>query len=231
MKWIIENGKWWIWFRLLPIFVFGGWDQMLDAEFCWITSFGATVFVEDKVDEELVMIGWKSVKRFFGKNADDFELMESWLLVRSFVDDINVWIFGDVVPGGINVTNGELGVPVALVCWGLNIYVFDAEKPPLLVGVDVLSTNWNCKVVGGDDLPVVGVTNRIDDGVDEVGECRMDDPRVLFGLSGCVSARIIKSIVIQFERWTNLRRDNFLTMDTELALLDMEIVGSNGLGC
>lgn len=176
-------------FCLLPIFVFGGWDQILDAEFCWITSFGATVFVEDKVDEELVMIGWKSVKRFFGKNGDGFELSESWLLVRSFDDDIRVWIFGDVVPGGINVTNGEVGVPAALVCWGLNIYVFDAEKPPLLVGVEVLSRNWNCKVVGGDDLPVVGVTKRIDDGVEDVGECRMDDPRVLLGLSGCVSAR------------------------------------------
>lgn len=52
-----------------------------------------------------------------------------------------------------------------------------------------LSRNWNCKVVGGEDLPVEGVTKRIDDGVEEVGECRIDDPRVLFGLSGCVSAR------------------------------------------
>lgn len=162
---------------------------MFGAEFCWITSLGATVFVEDKVDEELVMIGWKSVKRFFGKNDDCLELIESWLFVRSFVEEINVWIFGEVVPGGINVTNGEVGVPAEFDCWGLKIYAFDAEKPPLLVNVEVLSRNWSCKVVGGDDLPVVGVTKRIDDGVEDVGECRMDDPRVFVELSGCVSAR------------------------------------------
>ncbi len=66
----------------------------------------------------------------------------------------------------------------------------------MVVGVEDLSRNWNCKAVGGDDLPVLGVTKRIDDGVVDVGECLIDDPRVLFGLSGCVSARKIKIIFL-----------------------------------
>ncbi len=43
-------------------------------------------------------------------------------------------------------------------------------------------------------MPVFGPTKRIDDGVD-VGECLIDGPRVLFGLSGCVSAR---KIIVRF---------------------------------
>ncbi len=62
--------------------------------------------------------------------------------------------------------------------------------------MDDLSRNWNCKAVGGDDFPVVGVTKRIDDGVVEVGECLIDDPRLLFRLSGWVSARIKKATSI-----------------------------------
>ena len=76
------------------------------------------------------------------------------------------------------------------VCWELNMNVFDVENPPLVV--DDLSTNWNCKDVGGDDLPVVGVTRRMDDGVAVVVvvvvACLKDDPRVLVELSECVSA-------------------------------------------
>ncbi len=65
----------------------------------------------------------------------------------------------------------------------------DAEYPPFVVVVEDLSRNWNCKAVGGDDLPVVGVTKRIDDGVVDVDECLIDDPRFLVELSGWVSAR------------------------------------------
>lgn len=174
-------------FNFIRIFVFGCCDQIFDGEFCCITNLGAAEFVVD--EEEFVITGWKSVTRFFAKNDDCFAFWWSELFVKSFVDDINVWIFGDVVPGGINVTNEGDGEPVELVCCGLNIYVFDAENPPFVVGVDDLSTNWNCKAVGGDDLPVVGVTKRMDEGVVDVGECLIDDPRFLFGLSGCVSAK------------------------------------------
>ncbi len=109
----------------LRIFVFGCCDQIFDVEFCWITNFGVTEFDDDddEDDEELVINGWTSVKRFFDKNDDCLELWWSWLFDKSFVDDINVWIFGDVVPGGINVTNDDDDddVPVELFCWGLSI--------------------------------------------------------------------------------------------------------------
>ena len=79
-----------------------------------------------------------------------------------------------------------------LVCWELKMNVFDVGNPPLVA--DDLSTNWNCKDVGGDDLPVVGVTRRMDDGVAvavvvAVVACLKDDPRVRFELSECASAR------------------------------------------
>lgn len=94
----------------------------MDAEFCWITNFGGTQLeADDDDDDEFVIIGWTSVRRFLDKNGDRLELIESWLLVKSLVEDIKVWIFGDVVPGGINVTNGEGDVPVELLCWELNI--------------------------------------------------------------------------------------------------------------
>ncbi len=72
-------------------------------------------------DEALVINGWTSVKRFFDKNDDCLELVWSWLFDRSLAEDIKVWIFGDVVPGGINVTKGDDDVPVEFVCWGLRI--------------------------------------------------------------------------------------------------------------
>lgn len=62
--------------------------------------------------------------------------------------------------------------------------------------MDDLSRNWNCKAVGGDDLPVVGVTKRIDDGVVDVDGCLIDDPRVLLELSGWVSANKIRNRII-----------------------------------
>ncbi len=100
----------------------------------------------------------------------------------------------------------------------------------MVVGVEDLSKNWNCKAVGGDDLPVVGVTKRIDDGVVDVGECLIDEPRVLFGLSGCVSARKI-NIIFLIKMKNHLRSDNFFTIDTGLAILDIDIVGKSGFGC
>lgn len=98
-----------------------GWGvQIFDVEFCWITNFGVTeLFVV--IDEFVVINGGTNVTRFFDKNDDDdvvdvdvvgLELFCSWFVVKSFVDDINVWIFGDVVPGGISVTNGDEFVPV-----------------------------------------------------------------------------------------------------------------------
>ncbi len=80
--------------------------------------------------------GWTSVTRFFDKKTDWLEFVDEDLsevvVDISFVDDIvtlfNVWIFGDVVPGGINVTNdddeeefGSLFTVVVLLCWGFNI--------------------------------------------------------------------------------------------------------------
>ena len=59
---------------------------------------------------------------------------------RSPVEDIKVCIFGEVVPGGIKVTNDD-EVPVELLCDGLMMYVFDAEYPPFVFGVDDLSRN------------------------------------------------------------------------------------------
>ncbi len=105
---------------LLRIFAFGCCDQIFDVEFCWITNFGVTEFVTDD-DEEFVINGWTNVKRFFDKNADCLELFWSKLLDKSFVADINVWIFGDVVPGGINVTKDDDDVPVELFCWGFSM--------------------------------------------------------------------------------------------------------------
>jgi hypothetical protein len=108
----------------LRIFVVGCCDQIFDVEFCWITNFGVT----ELDDEAFVTNGWTSVKRLLDKNDECLEFFWSLLwFERSFVDDINVWIFGDVVPGGINVTNDdeeeeeEEDVPVELVCWGLSI--------------------------------------------------------------------------------------------------------------
>jgi hypothetical protein len=69
-------------------------------------------------------------------------------LVEEMVTLFNVWIFGDVVPGGISVTNGddevELGricgllTVVVLLCCGFSMYVFEVENPPF---VDDLSVN------------------------------------------------------------------------------------------
>lgn len=105
----------------LRIFVVDGCDQIFDVEFCWITNLGVTEFD----DEGFVTNGWTSVTRLLDTNGDCLEFFWSLLLFdRSLVDDIKVWIFGDVVPGGINVTNDdedEEDVPVEFVCWGLNI--------------------------------------------------------------------------------------------------------------
>lgn len=110
----------------LRIFVVGCCDQIFDAEFCWITNFGVTALVVDVADDddEFVIIGWTSVTRFLDKNEDCFILLWSLLVDKSLVDDIKVWILGDVVPGGINVSNDDDdvdAVPVELACWGLNI--------------------------------------------------------------------------------------------------------------
>ena len=124
--------------------------------------------------------------------------------VEAIVTVFNVWIFGDVVPGGINVTNDDVGVEfdgicclftvVVLLCWGFSIYVFDVEKPPLVVD---LSVNWKDKFVGEDDLPV-GVTRRIDDGVVvDVVVVEFDDDvclTLLVELSKCESARRMQKI-------------------------------------
>lgn len=93
---------------------------MFDVEFCWITNFGVTELLV--VIDGLVINGGTNVTRLFDRNGDDddvvvvavdLELFCSWFVVKSFVDDdINVWIFGDVVPGGISVTNGDEFVPV-----------------------------------------------------------------------------------------------------------------------
>lgn len=165
---------------------------------------------EDDVDEEFVINGCTSVTRFFDKNTDWLELVEEVLSVVdiSFVDDIvtlfNVWILGDVVPGGINVNNDDdvvfdgLFTVVVLLCWGFNIYVFDVENDPFVVD---LSVNWNGKFVGGEDLPV-GVTRRIDDGVVVVVvEFVADDVeclRLFVGLSRCESAREKKTKIVWF---------------------------------
>lgn len=74
---------------------------------------------------------------------------------------------GDVVFG----RRDCLFTVVALLCVGFKIYVFDVENPPFVVVaaeemVD-FSAIWNCKPVGGDDLPV-GVTRRMEDGVEPV---------------------------------------------------------------
>lgn len=190
--------------------------------FCWITNLGVTLFVCFPlfdgfvvVDDEVAFVinGCTSVTRFFDRKTDWFGFVDDNLSVVvfvvdiSFVDEIvtlfNVWILGEVVPGGINVNKDDEDVElvkicclftgVVLLCWGLNIYVFDVENPPFVVVVDDddLSVNWNCKFVGGDDLPV-DVTRRIDDGVVVVVvvvEIDGDECRTLFvELSRCESA-------------------------------------------
>ncbi len=98
-----------------------------------VTNFDAFVVVDDEV--EFVINGCTNVTRFFDKKTDWFELVEEDLSIVdiSFVDDIvtlfNVWIFGEVVPGGIKVNKDddeeELGgfvtVVVVLLCWGFNM--------------------------------------------------------------------------------------------------------------
>ena len=100
--------------------------------FCWITNFGDEFVVVDDDD----VIGCTNVKRFFDKKTDWLELFVEDLSIVdiSFVDDIvtlfNVWILGEVVPGGINVNNDDdvefgsvedLFTVVVLLCWGFNM--------------------------------------------------------------------------------------------------------------
>ncbi len=67
----------------------------------------------------------------------------------------------------------------------------------------------------------------------DVGECLIDDPRLLFGLSGWVSARKKQNnhFYLNIKNKNFIRRDNFLTIDTGLAILDIDIVGKSGFGC
>lgn len=87
----------------------------------------------------MVINGCTSVTRFFDRNTDWLVLVDDNLSLadeRSLVDDIvtlfNVWILGEVVPGGgINVNNDDddvelvsiccLFTVVVLLCWGFNI--------------------------------------------------------------------------------------------------------------
>lgn len=108
----------------LPIFVVDGWGQILDVEFGCMTNLGVTEFDDVTDDEELAIIGCTSVKRFLDKKDDCFRVLWSFTLEKSFVDDINVWIFGDVVLGDINVTKDDGDdddVPIEFVGCELNI--------------------------------------------------------------------------------------------------------------
>ena len=84
-------------------------------------------------------------------------------------------------------------------------------------------------------MPVVGVTKRIDGGVDDVGECLMDDVRFLFRLSGFVSAESKMHSFIDFmlnkKTRTFIQSENFFTIETGLVIFDIDIVGKIVLGC
>ena len=99
-----------------------------------VTNFEELLVDETEEDVvELVINGWTSVTRFFDKNTDWFGLVEmdfSFVdisFVAEIVTLLNVWIFGEVVPGGIKVNNDEeeefegFVTVVVLLCCGLRM--------------------------------------------------------------------------------------------------------------
>ena len=189
-------------------------------EFCWITNLGVVEFVvvvkeDDEDEEELVIMGWTTVTRFFLKNEVVFELLfKSFVVDKSFPDEINVCSLDEFVPGGIKVTTGgELFDE--FVCWGLKMNVFDAENPPFVV--DDFSKNCTCNAVGGEDFPVVDVSKRNDDWVVDgvvvgvvVDVCFNVEDKFFVGFSPWGSADERKR-----KRNESFRKENFKNIFTE----------------
>lgn len=179
--------------------------QIVEFEFCWITNFDGTVvaFVVVVVDDDGGFV--INVTRFFVKKTDGFVFVNDDVLIeRSVADEFefvlnslfveivtlfNVWIFGDVVPGGINVNKGV--ALLELFDGEFKMNAFDVANVPLLVEF------------GGEDLPVVGVTKRIDEPVE---------------------------FLIELSKWESAI-GSFFTMDKGLATPGIEIVGTKGFGC